>query len=409
MKKWNLFEFFSLMNVEQQRLPQLKSRSRISARRVRDRVMAQLPEEETSSVREHVWKFGRIPAVVTAAALVVSGSIVTAAAANGGFQNLYERFFGTEAGYTETVQNTYSVPDAVIENTLENVAVNVMGVFGDEYHVFTALDIYGINGYTLPENAQFAYESTDIEYADNVSGYSGTSWSTYEDGHLYMTLKLDSEVDVTKTDTTIHFSLFGLADHVVKPVDEDMMGYAMGWTMDKINQHKAYTAEEQQWIQDNFMAYCEGWYYNKQELLDCGGANIEIPVQYTQTETVQKSIVVDGIPMDLEITPWAARLTWDADDGNPDFLQHYYSSGETAYHYEITGYAVLADGTTTPKMEETQNNTDDQTRFMYNGSSAGTISGDQNKVTINFVRPVEPEEVTAIYDWDGNCIWNAEE
>ncbi|MFR0949461.1 MAG: hypothetical protein ACLSFT_02095 [Ruminococcus callidus] len=60
-------------------------------------MLASLDEEAAAGVpaRSHAphWKMGRIPAVLIAAAVLVSGSAITAAAATGGFSQLMQLVF----------------------------------------------------------------------------------------------------------------------------------------------------------------------------------------------------------------------------------------------------------------------------------------------------------------------------
>lgn len=406
MMKWNLFNLFSLMDAEQQEMPELKNRCRISSRRVKNRVMTQLPEEQTESVHERAWKIGRVPAVVTAAVLVVSGSFVTAAAASGGFQNLYARFFGDDTTYTESVQNSYNMPNAVIQNTLENVQVDVMGIFGDGYNTYASLDLYGINGYTLPETVDFAEMDCRIEGKDDFIFYGGSYGGAYEDGHYYIDMRMNADDKVLGSDATLTIELRGLADRYVRPTSGRMLGYAMGWTAGQINTRKAYTAEEQQWIDDNYITYNEEkdtgvgdyYYYARKELLDCGTVTIRMPMEYSETDMLQKSVVIGGVDVQMEISPFAAQFTWDPADGCPFDTKWLFATQDGDWFCSESGYAQLADGTTTPTSGDT-----------CGGSGNTQIEGGKNRLCVRFLRPVEPEAVTAVYENDGTCIWTADE
>lgn len=108
MSKWNLFEIFSHLHVTGEDLPKIRRTARISRRAVRSRVLASLDEEAAAGVpaRSHAphWKMGRIPAVLIAAAVLVSGSAITAAAATGGFSQLMQLVFGKDVSYPSTLE-----------------------------------------------------------------------------------------------------------------------------------------------------------------------------------------------------------------------------------------------------------------------------------------------------------------
>ncbi len=411
MKKWNLYEFFSYLNIDQHHIPLLKNNCRVSSRRVRKRVMAQLEQDDAvGSVRDRAWKFGRIPAIVTAAALVVSGSFVTAAAANGGFQNLYDRFFGTGTVYPEAMQKAYAMPEATIENTCEKIGVNVLGIFGNENSVHVALDFYGTNGYTLPEKSTIANYQFCLEPADNKASkvpYSSSEFSetVYENGHLYTTITGYTNINLLENDSILSISANGFADHHIHSCSEGMLARAIGYSNAECNRKKSYSAEDWQRIRDNYIEI-EGQYYNKAELIDCGSISIDIPVEYPVTETVTKDIVVDDIPMQLKLTPWAAEFSWNSADGVPEYLGLQYSNSNITY--DGIGYAVLKDGTTTPKPSELASDENRHYNYAASGMNKADTAVNKNKIYITFAQPVTPEQITAVYDYDGICLWEKE-
>lgn len=134
--------------------------STVKTRMYRSRVLASLDEEAAAGVpaRSHAphWKMGRIPAVLIAAAVLVSGSAITAAAATGGFSQLMQLVFGKDVSYPSTLEELYAVPEVKMTDTCEDIDCQVLGVFGDEHTVNFVLEFSGVNGFQLPERRGFS-------------------------------------------------------------------------------------------------------------------------------------------------------------------------------------------------------------------------------------------------------------
>ena len=148
-----------------------------------------------------------VKAVAIAAAVLVSGSAITAAAATGGFSQLMQLVFGKDVSYPSTLEDLYTVPEVEVTDTCDGIDCQVLGVFGDACSVNVVLEFSGVNGFTLSENVQLFGESPWI-LGDGVGGWRGSTDYTYDastaeiDGQL-VGLLIDENNEADKTELRI--------------------------------------------------------------------------------------------------------------------------------------------------------------------------------------------------------------
>lgn len=113
--------FLSLWN----HAPEMRTEN-LSAYHVHTRVVAQLElEDKEKHSSRRFWKFGRILAILTAAVVLVSSTAITAAAASGGFHQLFEMAFGKETKMPEALDGMYTVPDVIMEDTCDGMKTRI--------------------------------------------------------------------------------------------------------------------------------------------------------------------------------------------------------------------------------------------------------------------------------------------
>lgn len=356
MSKWNLFEIFSHLHVTGEDLPKIRRTARISRRAVRSRVLASLDEEAAAGVpaRSHAphWKMGRIPAVLIAAAVLVSGSAITAAAATGGFSQLMQLVFGKDVSYPSTLEELYAVPEVKMTDTCEDIDCQVLGVFGDEHTVNFVLEFSGVNGFQLPETPRFFGEFPWIE-SDVATGGSSKIDYIYDasdSGHWYVTIHNELDQIDFKSHPKVSMEIEKFLTGSNAPdayltwdwgETYDMWDIRnwLGYSMADINTKKPLSAEDWQKVSENFELLDqmsaiqhgnlsgEKWqnddervYLLKSDILTEGGISMEFDLDYPMTKTVTDSFTFTDsetgkdTPMTMELSPWGVSFTWKPTD-----------------------------------------------------------------------------------------------
>lgn len=352
MSKWNLFEIFSHLHVTGEDLPKIRRTARISRRAVRSRVLASLDEEAAAGVpaRSHAphWKMGRIPAVLTAAAVLVSGSAITAAAATGGFSQLMQLVFGKDVSYPSTLEDLYTVPEVKMTDTCDGIDCQVLGVFGDACSVNVVLEFSGVNGFTLPENVQLFGESPWI-LGDGVGGWRGSTDYTYDASGTGHWEKEDEQVYLRKSDILTEGSI------------------RMTFTLDSL---KTKT------VTDKFT--------------------------FTDPQTGEET------PMTMELSPWGVSFSWKPSDPMPRVFGYVVPvSDKDILNGSCSGYVRTPDGLT----RQVEKKRKDLDNLFYRTGHVPYVYVDQaydeGSVTLymSFLEPVDPDQVQEVYAEDGTLMW----
>lgn len=443
MSKWNLFEIFSHIDITKHKLPNIRKTARLSGRNVRFRVMDQLdmePNTEPEGAAHRCWRFGRIPAIVTAAALLVSGSAITAAAASGGFQELFQIAFGKDTEYPETLEELYAVPDAEIIDTCDAIDCRVAGVFGDSRSVTVVLEFTGENGFTLPENVLFTngFGSVQPLHMEDVGWHWGGSLKTSriydpsDGGHIYMVQQMLFDDEVQQGKWQFHFDsgVFMKSDASVETWQywfdkkynmRDIRNW-LGFTGAEINQRKNLSAEDEQRVWEAFTCINEDeintpedrQFVLKEDVLTEGSITIDFPLEYptseplTDTFTYVDEKTSEETEMEMTLTPWCATFVWDLDEPMPSFINQYVGPNVVELNYDAMGHCKLLDGTVTAPYEFSVYASVSGGSVYRSGSEVETTLPEPSRkcnFTITFSQPVDPSQVAEIYYLKDGLIW----
>lgn len=446
MSKWNLFEIFSHVDMTQKDMPKIRKTAKFSHRAVRSRVIEALENESEDVPAYHHWKFGRIPAALTAAAVLVSGSALTAAAANGGFSQLMQVMFGKDVSYPSALETLYTVPEAEVTDTCDGIDCQVLGVFGDEHNVNVVLEFSGVNGFTLPEDIRFFGESPQLT-GDGVYGYSGEFNYTYDasdGGHLYVTDRY--EFDQLDLEKGAEYSM-----EIQRFLHNEKSAYSyftwdwgtvydmwdirnwLGYSMADINTKKPLSEEDWQKVSDNFElidsmnAYQRGSlsggkpqnddervYLKKSEILTDGSISLKFNLDSLKTKIVTDDFVFtdtetgEDTPMTMELSPWGASFTWKTADPMPRVFGYVTPVSEhDVLNGSCSGYVRTPDGLT----KQAESAPEQLNNLFYNVGHVPYVYVDQayteGHVTLymSFLEPVDPDQVQEVYAGDGTLMW----
>lgn len=449
MSKWNLFEIFSHLHVTGEDLPKIRRTARISRRAVRSRVLASLDEEAAAGVpvRSHAshWKMGRIPAVLIAAAVLVSGSAITAAAATGGFSQLMQLVFGKDVSYPSTLEDLYTVPKVEVTDTCDGIDCQVLGVFGDEHTVNFVLEFSGVNGFQLPETPRFFGEIPWIE-SDVATGGSSKIDYIYDasdSGHWYVTIHNELDQIDFKSHPKVSMEIEKFLTGSNAPdayltwdwgETYDMWDIRnwLGYSMADINTKKPLSAEDWQKVSENFELLDqmsaiqhgnlsgEKWqnddervYLLKSDILTEGGISMEFDLDYPMTKTVTDSFTFTDsetgkdTPMTMELSPWGVSFTWKPTDPMPRVFGYVTVNEHDILNGSCTGYVRTPDGLTRQVEKERK----DLDNLFYRVGHVPYVYVDQaydeGSVTLymSFLEPVDPDQVQEVYAEDGTLMW----
>lgn len=450
MSKWNLSELFSHLDMTKQHMPKLRKTVRLSRKTVRSSVMEQLDmESESETAAQRCWRFGRVPAIFTAAALLLSGTAITAAAATGGFRELFQIAFGKDAEYPETLEELYAVPEAEITDTCDAIDCKVAGVFGDNRSVTVVLEFTGENGFTLPEKftSTGGWGTLDYDSAASLGGFSwsGTSSWNYDpsdNGHLYCIQRMDFSCDVQQG-FRFHYD----SGMFLKARDPDKNGNAsyfdygygcpdriydirdirnwLGFSGADMNQRRPFTAEEEQRIWENFICIREGIDYNgeedpefqqfvlKDDVLTEGSITVDFALEYPKTEPFTDSFVYtdpetgEETPMEMTLNPWCAAFTWNVSDPLPSFVDVYVGSNAESAALSARGHVQLTNGTITNPLEFGEYERVGGSVDYPSDDSQVDSAESSRKCTliVTFSQPVDPEQVQEVYCLKDTVLW----
>lgn len=424
--------------------------STVKTRMYRSRVLASLDEEAAAGVpaRSHAphWKMGRIPAVLIAAAVLVSGSAITAAAATGGFSQLMQLVFGKDVSYPSTLEDLYTVPEVEVTDTCDGIDCQVLGVFGDACSVNVVLEFSGVNGFTLPENVQLFGESPWI-LGDGVGGWRGSTDYTYDasgSGHLYVT----NHYEVKRTDSDAEMQFTMEVQKFLKAPEEtnDYLQWAytdtydmwdirewLGYSVADVNTRKPLSQQDQQKVSENFelldniYATQHGsigtghWekadeqvYLRKSDILTEGSIRMTFTLDSLKTKTVTDQFTFtdpqtgEETPMTMELSPWGVSFSWKPSDPMPRVFGYVVPvSDKDILNGSCSGYVRTPDGLT----RQIKKSQEELSNLFYHVGHVPYVYVDQayaeGRVTLymSFLEPVDPSQVQEVYAEDGTLMW----
>ncbi len=437
MSKWNLFEIFSHLDVSELTMPKLRRKVRLSQKNVYAHVMHQLASEieEVPTARPN-WRLRRIPAIFTAAAILLSGTAFTVVATSGGFQELFHLVFGEDASYPDTLETLYTIPDVEITDTCDAIDCQVVGVIGDTHTVTIVLKFTGENGFTLPE--YFSFTSDGFGTITNANGEGLSSYSGYtsfaqnydpsDGGSSYHIIQITSSEEF---DENFTFE-FNSGYFMQAETNTNTLNYSnyynmrairnwLGFTMAEINQRRPLTETEQQQIDENFVLLESNpytvdndesnIYVRKSDMLVEGSISLSFPLDYDYVEPVTDHFLYtdpetgDSITMNMVLSPYSVLFTWNLEEGIPKFLGAYYGSNVDHLSRVVDGYVQRKDGTTTPIPEGPI--TKSASVGMQNNMDP-SISR-QGTLVIFLEEVVDPKTVQTVYYQEGCPIWSSSE
>ena len=427
--------------------------STVKTRMYRSRVLASLDEEAAAGVpaRSHAphWKMGRIPAVLIAAAVLVSGSAITAAAATGGFSQLMQLVFGKDVAYPSTLEELYAVPEVKMTDTCEDIDCQVLGVFGDEHTVNFVLEFSGVNGFQLPETPRFFGEFPWIESDASTGGSSKMDYiyDASDNGHWYVTIhneldqidfkshpKVSMEIEkfLTGSNAPDAYLRWDWAWDWGGTYDMWDIRNWLGYSMADINTKKPLSAEDWQKVSENFELLDqmsaiqhgnfsgEKWqnddervYLLKSDILTEGGISMEFDLDYPMTKTVTDSFTFTDsetgkdTPMTMELSPWGVSFTWKPTDPMPRVFGYVTVNEHDILNGSCTGYVRTPDGLT----RQVEKKRKDLDNLFYRTGHVPYVYVDQaydeGSVTLymSFLEPVDPDQVQEVYAEDGTLMW----
>lgn len=449
MSKWNLFEIFSHLDMTHEDLPEIRKTARFSHRAVRSRVMDALDAETEGAPARRHWKL-RIPAAITAAAVLVSGSAITAAAAaNGGFAQLMQLVFGKDVSYPSALEELYTVPEVEMTNTCDGIDCQVLGVFGDEHNVNVVLEFSGVNGFTLPNYTRFLGSgAATLGYNGGESMEETATYDASDGGHLYVRQhfsgmgsylsgdEITYELSIDKFlvpredsgEENFYYYLWSYNDTYDMRRIRNWLGYSVA----DINTRKALSAQEEQLVWENFVPLDETYstgdsadenaashsdedtvYVSRKDVLTEGSLHLRFRLDYPVVESVKEDFVYtdakngEETPMTMELTPWGASFTWSDEDPTPAMFGYAGTSvpGFTR-SADCLGYAKTGDQSHHTKIPVEDNNLFYSAMNIFQVScAAGSPNDGHTTLNISFLEPVDPQQVQAVYAGADILMW----
>ncbi len=437
--KLNLYDWFDQYNAEKNGIPQIDV-DEIDENEIHDKVMETLHLQQTPArnIRTRFQLTKLIAAVTAAVVLIAGGTLITAAAEFGGLQQLNRILFGNDSEYAEILEDYYTLPDAEVTNTCQNIDARVVGMVSDANTTYISIEFTALNGLTFPENTSLITGSCQINQrgtSNIVIGPEMPQISYLDETHVAQTFKItmrpDSQATIQQED--LEFELndgFLLSDsgYDLAYTKTELKRW-LGYTIADINKNDDLTAEDMQKVRDNFVSENDVYYYPKNALVDDGKISVTFPFQYTETKTEQFTFNSGETEMQLRISALAASFTWSKDapippiftESLPTFISEsesnepFHTGTMTSCGLFAESYAVLEDGTTPVIISSGEINLIHYSDFSSYETCADLVSPEEyqtllesqmydNYLEIVFPQPVDPSKVTEIY-YDDKCIW----
>ncbi|MBQ8824596.1 MAG: hypothetical protein IJZ64_05120, partial [Ruminococcus sp.] len=389
MKKWNLYELFSLYNTEKNDLPPISQQIEVSPERVNELVMQKIkhsPQQQKNIKHKRKYK---ITAFLIAAAILISGSAVSVAAA-GGFNQLFDFFFGKNTEYPAVIQDLYTIPKVeIIKDTCKEIDIEVVGIFGDDNTVNIVFD------YIADENISFNDDNIPqmLKHRLNISNMPGKEdktlngfGATYKferdsekPHHIYQTMTITG---CNFNDKILEFSTGTLVKGNAESYSEIKIKRMFGFTGSEINKSVPFTKEQLKELKSNYY-HSGNYYYDKDDIIADGEISLKVYLEYPEYEYIEKVIPNNSSGIDFKLSPWSAVFSWDISENAPSFIPPYstYSSADVT--------VILKDKT---KITGTSQN---DITYLCNNSKQEN-NDYKNYFYLNFSKPVDPQQVEKI-------------
>lgn len=445
--KLNLYDWFSHYDTEKNGVPKFHIQE-MNQNAVRENVFKKLNLPEPVSHTRHTrFHLTRLTAAATAAVvLIAGGTLVTTAAGFGGFRQLSDIIFGKDTEYPDMMEEYYTVPNAEIKNTCENIEARVVGMVGDSTTLYVSMEFTAVGGLTFSEetctvsdlNSQCWIQEEGCD--DMISPPAFTETSYIDETHISKTFLFQDEEyrrlcvnraidDLQKANLIFKFrSGYFLSQNPYpgNEYTETTLKRWLGYSSAEMNKSDALTAEDWQKVRDNFVTNDDIYYYPKELLMDSGQIEVTFPIQYSETKTEKLNYTLEKTDITFQLSALTASLTWSQDDEIPSVfgeeIPSCYGEGEKrktgtflGMGFCGDGYALLEDGT---KIKGASNGTLNLLKYS-NYASRDTCPDsvdddeyqaivDNNQydsyLKITFTRPVDPSQIIALYYKD-QCIW----
>lgn len=400
MKKWNLYELFSLYNTEKNDLPPISQQIEVSPERVNELVMQKIKHSPQQQKNIKHKRNCKITAFLIAAAILVSGSAVSVAA-SGGFNQLFDFFFGKNTEYPTIIQELYTIPKVeIIKDTCQEIDIEVAGIFGDDNTInivfeYTADNSISFNDDNIPQILKQRLNISNMPGKEDktLNGFGGSNYrfkcDSENSNHIYQTMTLTG---CNFNDKILEFSTGTLLKANAKSYSEIKIKRMLGFTGSEINKNVPFTEKQLEKIENNYI-YDGSYYYRKDDIIADGEISLKIYLEYPEYEYIEKVIPNNGSGIDFKLSPWSAVFSWNASENAPSFIPQYntYSSSDVT--------VVLKDKT---KITGTSQN--DIAPLCNNSKQEN--NNYENYFYLNFSKPIDPKQVEKIF-YDDECVYQA--
>ena len=325
MKRWNLSELFSQLDLPHEQLPQLYTKEEISSRNVKKKVLSRIASQETIAVEEEGSNTERLLLGIGIAAALVGGGVGTYAASNIGEPQ-------QQTTPPVTIQSSLTAEEIKIngENTFHlDYTPMDLTEFTDAYECYVEdtmdkLDFAGAKVQMTDTgikcvlhfkavkldasllDVDFLNVLADLQYTSG--GYSsshGISGYLSDEENLYLYYDITLRNGVTEGNEVL-FTFGGLAKANCDYITVRGMKNLLGFKGAEISQNKPFTEEQLQYIEENFiheeeirsgMVFSDdSHYYHKEDVYETG--DMKIRVDLTE-ETYDKYADSISVPADI--------------------------------------------------------------------------------------------------------------
>ncbi|MBQ8515727.1 MAG: hypothetical protein IJ496_10055 [Ruminococcus sp.] len=311
MKRWNLFELFSQLDLPKEQLPPLYTKDEISYRNVQKKVISRITSQETIEINEEKKpSIKRIILGFGVAAALLAGGVGTYAVSNAGAP-------GPKETNRENIQSTmladpeneldYSLPiaDPIDPNQFTEV---------ESYSVQDQMDKLDLEDVKMQlEDGKvkllmhFTWEDTETSILDTQFSQSSVSslyncisfspeicLSLSDSQNLYYLYTISTYTAPVETNS-FHFAFDGIVHKDSEHISDLGLKNLMGFTGAEISQGKAFTEEQLQQIDAEY-AECGGYRYRREDVFAEGSMviNIDLTDEVLDKESLPQ-------PLDLNL------------------------------------------------------------------------------------------------------------
>ena len=322
MKRWNLFELFSRLDLPHDQLPPLYTKEDVSAHSVKKKVMKRLDSCGTLEMDQKPSRIKRTFMGFGIAAALIGGGAASYAASNMGEHRAESPINMIQTSITpeEMKDIQYRYP-AISYDYVD------MSQYTDAYDVEVIDEMDGLNFEDVKiqltsssvrllmhfkaEDLDFIMQSINLQY-----GGSGHSYSSSISGYLSDEENLYFITDITFENclvagNQIWLKFGGLSEYGCDRISELGIKNLLGFTGAEISQRRPFTEEEQQYIDEYFISQEEATgtggscYYNKEDIYAMGMIGIRVDL----TEKIYNKFT-DSIPIPNDLNAYSDTLLY---------------------------------------------------------------------------------------------------